>query len=148
MPLLDHFSWVAPHYERLFPLASVEPLLTFLAPEPGDRLLDVGGGTGRVAEHLADRVAQVCILDPSPGMLAEGKRKRLCTAQGESERLPFEQDTFDRIIVVDTFHHLGDQAAAVQELLRVLAPSGRLVIQELDIAHWGVKVTALGSGWH
>lgn len=145
MPLLDHFSLVAPYYDLIFRLRDIEPLLSWLGPEPRDRLLDVGGGTGRVAERFVGRVAQVCILDPSPHMLAEGKRKGICIAQGEAEDLPFVAGTFYRIIMIDAFHHLRDQGTAVHELMRVLAPGGRLIIEEPDIAHWGVRLVALAE---
>jgi len=145
MPFLDHFSWIAPYYDRIFQVRDVEQLLTFVAPEPGHRLLDVGGGTGRIAQQFIGRVAQVCILDPSPRMLEEGQRKGICITQGESEWLPFGAGTFERIIVIDAFHHMRNQEMAAHELTRVLVPGGRLVIEEPDIAHWGVKLTALGE---
>jgi ubiquinone/menaquinone biosynthesis C-methylase UbiE len=145
MPLLDHFALIAPHYDRIFEVRNLDRLLACVAPGRGHRLLDVGGGTGRVAAHFTGRVAQVCILDPSPGMLQEGQRKGICITRGESEGLPFAAGTFDRVILIDAFHHLFDQAQSVRELVRVLAPGGRLVIEEPDIAHWGVKLAALGE---
>jgi demethylmenaquinone methyltransferase/2-methoxy-6-polyprenyl-1,4-benzoquinol methylase len=142
---LDHFSRIAPYYDRIFPLSNPEPLLAYVRPEPHHRLLDVGGGTGRVATYFVGRVAEVCILDPSAGMLQEGQRKGIRIAQGECERLPFGSDTFSRAIVIDTFHHLRDPRVAARELMRVLGPDGRLVVQEPDIAHWGVKAMALAE---
>lgn len=117
-------------------------MLAWVAPEPHHRLLDVGGGTGRVAQYLVGRVAQVCVLDASAGMVREGRRKGLCIAQGEAEHIPFGNGAFDRVIAVDVFHHLRDQQLAGRELLRVLAPGGRLVVEEPDIAHWAVKLVA------
>jgi len=150
MPLLDHFGLIAPYYDRIFQggrfvRRDLERLMAHVAPEPGHRLLDIGGGTGRIAQHFCGRVAQVCVLDPSPGMLREGQRKGICITRGESEDLPFASAVFDRIILIDAFHHLRDQEQASREMLRVLAPGGRLVIQEPDIAHWGVKLVALGE---
>jgi len=142
---LDHFSRIAPYYDRIFRRTDADALLAWVAPEPHHRLLDVGGGTGRVAQYLLARVARVCVLDPSPGMVREGQRKGICIAQGEAEYIPFESGSFDRIIVVDTFHHVRDQPLVVRELLRVLAPGGRLVIEEPDIAHWAVKLVAVGE---
>jgi demethylmenaquinone methyltransferase/2-methoxy-6-polyprenyl-1,4-benzoquinol methylase len=145
MSLLDHFALLAPHYDRIFEVHNLDRLLACVAPASGHRLLDVGGGTGRLATHFMGRVAQVCVLDPSPGMLQEGQRKGICITQGESEGLPFAGGTFDRVILIDAFHHLLDQSQAVRELVRVLAPGGRLVVEEPDIAHWGVKLVALGE---
>ena len=145
VPPLDHFSVLAPYYDRLFMRLNTEALLAWVAQEAPHRLLDVGGGTGRVARHFVGRVAQVCVLDPSSGMAREGQRKRICVIRGEAEWLPFGTGTFERIIVVDAFHHLRDHTRAASELLRVLAPGGRLVIEEPDIARWAVKMVALAE---
>ncbi|MBN1640227.1 MAG: methyltransferase domain-containing protein [Anaerolineae bacterium] len=145
MPLLDHFSVIAPYYDVVFFRANADLLDRHVQPRQGDRLLDVGGGTGRVAQFYLGKVAQVCILDPSPKMLAEGRRKGICITQGESEQIPFPAGMFDRIIMIDAFHHLRDQAAAARELLRVLSSGGRLVIEEPDIVSLAVKMVALGE---
>jgi demethylmenaquinone methyltransferase/2-methoxy-6-polyprenyl-1,4-benzoquinol methylase len=78
-------------------------------------------------------------------MLKEGQRKGICITQGESEGLPFASGTFDRVILVDAFHHLLDHEASAGELLRVLAPEGRLVIEEPDVLHRGVRAIALAE---
>jgi demethylmenaquinone methyltransferase/2-methoxy-6-polyprenyl-1,4-benzoquinol methylase len=141
----DHFDLIAPYYDRIFDRPSVSRLADLVAAHSTHRLLDVGGGTGRIAHFFVEIVAQVCILDPSPRMLVEGQQKGICITRGEAEQIPFATGSFDRIIVVDAFHHLRDHHQAVAELTRVLAPGGRLVIEEPDIAHWGVKLVALGE---
>jgi ubiquinone/menaquinone biosynthesis C-methylase UbiE len=153
--MLDHFGLLAPYYDRIFQggrsfRRDLDRLVALVGPESGHRLLDIGGGTGRIAQHFCGCVAQVYVLDPSPQMLRESARKEhcvptICPMQGESEELPFADAVFDRIIMIDAFHHLRDQERAAHEMVRVLAPGGRLVIQEPDIAHWGVKLVALGE---
>jgi ubiquinone/menaquinone biosynthesis C-methylase UbiE len=145
MQLIDHFALIAPYYDWVFRRTSADDLIRYVEPEVGHRMLDVGGGTGRVARHFVGAVGHICVLDPSPGMLAEGQRKGICITQGEAEALPYADGAFDRIIIVDAFHHLRDQERAAAELLRVLAPGGRLVVEEPDIAHWGVQLVALGE---
>ena len=145
MFLFDHFDLIAPYYDRIFDRQGVPRLAKLVAPDDAHRLLDVGGGTGRVAKFFVERVARVCILDPSPHMLAQGEQKGICVTQGEAEQIPFGADSFDRIIVVDAFHHMRDHCQAASELMRVLKPGGRLVIEEPDIAHWVVKLTALAE---
>ncbi len=49
------------------------------------------------------------------------------------------------MLVVDALHHFCDQAAAIGDLLRVLTPGGRLVIEEPDIRQWQVKLVALAE---
>jgi ubiquinone/menaquinone biosynthesis C-methylase UbiE len=145
VPLLDHFSLIAPHYDRVFDRANVDALRRAVLPERGDRLLDVGGGTGRIARHFVESVDQICVLDPSAQMLRETQRKGICITQGEAERLPYPNAVFDRVIMVDAFHHLGSHPVAVDELVRVLTDGGRLVIEEPNISHWGVKLIALAE---
>jgi ubiquinone/menaquinone biosynthesis C-methylase UbiE len=142
---LDHFSLLAPFYDRIF--AGLDPAqLRALLALPARRLLDVGGGTGRVASLLAGDVEQVVIADPSPGMLGGAKAKRgLLPTRAHAERLPYPDDAFDRILIVDAFHHFLDQSQAAPELLRVLAPGGRLVIEEMNYERLPVKLVALGE---
>jgi demethylmenaquinone methyltransferase/2-methoxy-6-polyprenyl-1,4-benzoquinol methylase len=142
---LDHFRLVAPHYDRIFSYAGDDRLREQLQlPEEG-WLLDAGGGTGRVAQTLREPTGRAVIVDESEGMLRQARDKGFHTVLGEVEALPFCSGAFPRILTVDTFHHLRDQAAAVGELMRALAPDGRLVLQEPDIRHWVVKLTALGE---
>jgi ubiquinone/menaquinone biosynthesis C-methylase UbiE len=149
MPLmfsfLDHFSLVSRYYDRLFPVQNAERLRELLQlPSPGP-LLDLGGGTGQVSLALGGFVDQVVILDESIGMLRQARLKGLPAVRGEAERLPFAPGAFARILVVDTFHHLRDQRKTAAELLRVLAPGGRLVMEEGNVELTAVRLVALAE---
>jgi len=142
---LDHFRLVAPHYDRIFSYDSDHRLLEHLQlPEQG-WLLDAGGGTGRVTQTLRDPSNDVVIVDENAGMLIEARNKGFTTVQGEIEALPFRSSAFPRVLTVDTIHHLRDQLTATREMMRALAPGGRVVVQEPDIKHIGVKLTALAE---
>ncbi|HUW10443.1 MAG TPA: class I SAM-dependent methyltransferase [Anaerolineae bacterium] len=143
--LLDHFRIVAPLYDRIFSYDGDDDLKEHLRLPRQGWLLDAGGGTGRVAQTLRDLTGQVVILDESEGMLRQARGKGLIAVRGEVEALPFRSSAFPRILTVDTFHHLRDQAAAAGELMRALAAEGRIVVQEPDIRHRGVKLIALGE---
>jgi ubiquinone/menaquinone biosynthesis C-methylase UbiE len=144
MPPFDHFALIARFYDRIFTRVNREQLCEWLAL-PADRLLDVGGGTGRVSSTLAG-AKTIIVVDPSTAMLRAARTKNgLRLASAHAERLPFPDASFDRILVVDAFHHFCDQALAADELLRVLAPDGRLVIEEPNIERWPVKLVALGE---
>jgi ubiquinone/menaquinone biosynthesis C-methylase UbiE len=106
-------------------------------------LLDAAGGTGRVSGALAASAGCVVVCDASPNMLRQARQKGLETVQSELEALPFGDASFDRILLVDAFHHVRDPRVALCELLRVLKPSGRLVIEEPDIRRLMVKGVAL-----
>ncbi len=145
MPWPDHFRFLAPIYERVITHIEPERLKALLQLPSAGLLLDVGGGTGRVAQALADHVGQIIVVDESVGMLREARDKGLPAVCAQAERLPFPDDAILRLLMVDTFHHLTHQASATAELMRVMAPDGRLVIQEPDIRHASVKLVALAE---
>jgi len=142
----DHFALFAPFYDRLF--ASLDParLKSLLGLPVEGRILDAGGGTGRVAQALSGLAGQIVVADESAAMLrvADGKRG-IDAVRARAQRLPFADASFQRIILVDAFHHLGDQRAAAVELWRVLAPGGRLVIEDPDIRKLPVRLLALAE---
>jgi ubiquinone/menaquinone biosynthesis C-methylase UbiE len=140
----DHFNLVSRFYDRVFHFLSPERLMSLLQPQPSERILDIGGGTGRVSQTFGDDYV-VIVCDPSWGMLGETRQKQMIACCGLAEHLPFADGAFHRIVMVDTFHHLHDQQVAAQEILRVLRSGGRLVIEEPDIRRWAVKWTALGE---
>jgi demethylmenaquinone methyltransferase/2-methoxy-6-polyprenyl-1,4-benzoquinol methylase len=144
MPILDHFGWIAPYYDRLASEPDVSIWRELLRLPAQGRLLDAGGGTGRLSSPLAADVNQVVLADPAWKMAEQARQKGVLTPLVcEAEALPFASGSFARVMMVDAFHHVRDQALVSKELLRVLAPGGRLVIVEPDIDQWGVKVVAL-----
>lgn len=146
MPRLDHFGFLAPLYDRLFSAPQGDQLARHSELPCGGLLLDVGGGTGRVAQGLVGRVDQVVVADASPKMLSQTRPKPgLLAVVCLAEQLPFAAGSIERVITVDAYHHLADQQQSLQELWRVLAPGGLLVVEEPDIARLAVKLLALGE---
>ena len=143
---LDHFDLIAPFYERVIKRVNLTPLLSLLQLDPTNRLLDVGGGTGRVSGMMTEQTGKVILTDVSCGMVREAATKDglrpLCA---HAERLPFPDAAFDRILMVDAFHHVCDQRQTVAELIRVLEPGGRLVVEEPNIERFAVKMVALAE---
>ncbi|KWX02123.1 hypothetical protein TH66_10355 [Carbonactinospora thermoautotrophica] len=105
---------------------------------PGDRVLEIGYGPGRLVRLLAERTEAALIagVDPSPVMLAQASRanrdavraERVDLRTGTAERLPFPDATFDRVVSVNNVQLWPDLAAGLKEVHRVLRPGGRLVI--------------------
>jgi demethylmenaquinone methyltransferase/2-methoxy-6-polyprenyl-1,4-benzoquinol methylase len=144
--MFDHFGLLAPIYERFINSSPPKKLIEIARLPISGSLLDVGGGTGRVSQFLIKEASQVFIADLSLKMLLESHRKiGLKPVCSYSERLPFPENYFERIIMIDTLHHVVDQKQTTKELWRVLKPGGRIIIEEPNIQHWGVKLVALGE---
>lgn len=144
MGKLRHFDWLAPVYEKVIGGEDASILLKFLDLQPDQWILDAGGGTGRISASLSGEGRKIFIADLSFQMLRQAFRKNgLLCSTCDVRLLPFLDKTFDRIIIVDAFHHFADQAVALNELWRVLRPGGILMIEEPDISHLSVKLIAL-----
>jgi ubiquinone/menaquinone biosynthesis C-methylase UbiE len=143
--MFDHFDLLASIYDRAIPFSRLELMLKMVDLPVDGLLLDVGGGTGRVASALRPYVRAALVADFSPGMLAQAQKKGLSATQTPAERLPFATGTFERIIMVDALHHVINQKETISELWRVLRPGGRLVIEEPDVRTLTVKLVAVGE---
>ncbi|GAB4455572.1 MAG: hypothetical protein Kow0070_04020 [Anaerolineales bacterium] len=140
----DHFDVIAPIYARATYSAQAKMRELAALPAKG-RLLDIGGGTGRVASALLADVDEVIVADVSMGMLRQTPRSALKPVCSLSETLPFADNLFERVIMVDALHHVIDQPATAREMFRVLKPGGRIVIEEPDINTFAVKLIALAE---
>lgn len=102
---------------------------------PGERLLDVGSGTGVLAasaQRIVGNTGLVVSLDPSLNMLARaGQRGVGNLVPGRAERLPFADASFDRLTMGYALRHVADLGSTFREYVRVLAPGGSLMLLEL-----------------
>ncbi len=120
------------HFRRSFEERRLS-LVARLAPGHGARVLDVGCGSGRLSELLADRGAAVHSLDIGHDSLVRaarrlGGRKDVRFVLGDVYRLPFDDASFDAGIVSEVLEHLDSPAEALGELARVVRPNGVLIL--------------------
>lgn len=144
--MFDHFNLIAPIYERMIPPPDAGRLKELLRLPVRGRLLDAGGGTGRVSSQLKPYIDELVLTDVSIGMLRKAHEKRSFeVSMAHAENLPFAIASFERILVVDALHHFCNQEQAIADMVRVLKPGGRLVIEEPDLNHFSVKMIAVAE---
>jgi ubiquinone/menaquinone biosynthesis C-methylase UbiE len=141
------FSRLAPVYDGLRQATAewweVFDLIVRAGELRGQRVLDIGCGTGRVAAALAEReLCKVWAVDREPAMVERARAQLPRGAQArvaEAEALPFKDAWFDRALMRLVVQHL-EREPAFAEARRVLAPGGRLVVATFDhdhfAAHW------------
>ncbi|RYH09211.1 bifunctional demethylmenaquinone methyltransferase/2-methoxy-6-polyprenyl-1,4-benzoquinol methylase UbiE [Tropicimonas sp. IMCC6043] len=143
------FSSVASRYDLMNDLMSggihrlwKDAMMDWLAPRPGQRLLDVAGGTGDIAFRFLRRApdATAVVCDMTEDMLVEGRKRaeaehladRLEWVVGDAMALPFEANSFD--VVTNSFgtRNVTRIEDALAEAYRVLRPGGRLMVLEFS----------------
>ena len=122
-------------------------LLGLAALAPSARLLDAGCGTGRNLVQLGGWSRAVGV-DLSPDAVAFCRERGVEVVRGRMEALPFRGESFDAVTSLDVLYHrwVGDDAAAVAELARVLQPGGVLLLRVPALmALWGAHDEAVHS---
>ncbi|MDQ2065313.1 bifunctional demethylmenaquinone methyltransferase/2-methoxy-6-polyprenyl-1,4-benzoquinol methylase UbiE [Xinfangfangia sp. CPCC 101601] len=143
------FSKVASKYDVMNDLMSVgihriwkDAMMDWLAPRPGQRLLDVAGGTGDVAFRFLKRArsGSAVVCDMTEQMLIEGRKRAdaekmassLDWVVGDAMALPFESNTFDTYTISFGIRNVTRIPDALAEAYRVLKPGGRLMVLEFS----------------
>jgi ubiquinone/menaquinone biosynthesis C-methylase UbiE len=115
-------------------LEQIEPL------DDGMLVLDVCCGAAHAAEVIAPRVRMIVgvdltesLLELGAARLAQAGVRNVLLQEGNAQELPFVGDSFDLAYCFASLHHVGNPAAAMSEMARVVAPGGRIVVQDLIV---------------
>jgi ubiquinone/menaquinone biosynthesis C-methylase UbiE len=141
-PYSQRFWVEAPH-----PLITRARLRSTLAPQSGERVLEIGPGTGYYTLDLAAWVGPegaVEVFDLQQEMLDHTMRRveehrsadgaglaPVSPTRGDAQDLPYEDAAFDAVVLITVLGEIPDQERALAEVARVLKPGGRLVVGEL-----------------
>lgn len=135
-PYGQRFWVAAPH-----PVITRDRLRSVLRPEPGERILEIGPGTGYYTLEMAEWVGpegkveifdlQQEFLDHTAGRAAERGLTNVAPTQGDATALPYDDDSMDAAVLTAVLGEIPDPVTALREISRVLRPTGRLVVGEL-----------------
>ena len=164
---MDFFKVVAPVYDTAMKITghnkTLKMLVEHIELQSGQRLLDIGGGTGQILEEIPyDKGIQVVIADPSQAMLSKA-RKRVADLDSDAvkgnerqlqaelveafgNQLPLADRSFDHVTIADALHHFNNIEETFKEIRRVLKSGGKLHIMEFDPATYFTKFIAAAEG--
>lgn len=135
-PYSQRFWVQAPH-----PFITRERLREALAPAAGERMIEIGPGTGYYTLEIAEWLGpdgrldlvdvQREMLDHTMAHVGERGLRNVDATEADARQTPFDDDTFDAAILITVLGEIPDQAAALREVKRILKPGGRLVVGEL-----------------
>lgn len=153
----DLFASVANRYDVMNDAMSLgahriwkSAMIDWLAPRPGQKILDLAGGTGDIAVRILRRSARtdLTVVDLTEEMIRAGQRRAKNVSLGESIqwvaadalKMPFVDRSFDRCTIAFGIRNFADIDAALREIRRILKPGGRLMILEFsDLRHVGLR---------
>ena len=130
MAELSKQHWSAARYAAAahFVPAFGAPVVELLAPQPGERILDIGCGDGALTAKIASAGADVVAVDAAPDMVAAAKAKGLDARVMPGQHLAFDRE-FDAVFSNAALHWMRPPEAVLAGVARALRPGGRFVAE-------------------
>ncbi len=129
--LFSNYAFIYDTFMHMFQLDGDHTILSFI-PSKRSRILDIGGGTGKIADQLVKRGHQVTILDPCKRMTDIAK-KRNSKIRIIGRAMPFYYSkTYQIILIRDCLHHIKETKKVLEDAIRMLEPGGRIIIADFN----------------
>src|SRR5438034_10371711 len=116
---------------------------------PGERVLDVGCGSGEIARLMREKDCTVIGLELDSEKAAKAGTYCEQVFVGDIETMPlaFEPESFDVFVLSNILEHLRDPVATLRRLVPLLRPTGRILVDLPNVAHWDVRLRLLRGRW-
>jgi len=132
----NHLGWIFKTFgAKIYPKVVQEELCTFIRPlSKGAKVLDVGGGTGMMNTFIYTCRKDLALtsVDPAKGML-KFSPSYITSHQGTAEKLPFQDNEFELLLMGESLHHFRNVDEALSESVRVLKAKGKLFIYDFNL---------------
>ncbi len=143
-------KWDAGLYDdkHSFVWKMAESLLNLLAPQPGEKILDIGCGTGHLAAKIAESGAEVTGVDRSPEMVRQAREAYpgIRFEVADATKIPLDGG-FDAVFSNATLHWIKEPEQVAAEIARLLRPGGRLVAEFGGRGNVDALVAAMERAW-
>lgn len=143
---ISHYDKLSKKYDRgynAYLKHTHSKLLQNLKIPHGAKVIDVSCGTGILGSEIAERfsVSELVLNDPSEGMLNIARDRlanvdNITFTQHIAEELPFEPDSFDVLICLNSFHYYTNHKKVVDHFQRILKPGGTLYLLDWNLEGW------------
>ncbi len=142
--MLSQFDRVYKRYDKFMEMLNLyktDEIVQALDLEGSEKIADIGGGTGRIANEVSRHCRKVYVVDESSGMLSmveEGESVEAVKA--DALNTGFIDGYFDVVMFTDVIHHIKDQEGAIKEAARILKPGGKILVLDFEKRHIIVRL--------
>ncbi len=136
----EYDGWFETEEGRKVKELELSLLLDFAEPSSGEKMLEVGIGTGLFAVEFAKRGVEVFGIDPSEEMLKIAEQRGFSVKVGTGENIPFEDNSFDIVLAMTSIEFSKSPDKFVSEMKRVAKCRGRVIVAALNLlSFYGIE---------